>query len=119
MNLDLGQTKNALGIADYHAPNAPMMRDIANPAMVKHGIGWAALTGITAAELAAEAEFFSFGTNDLTQTTFGYSRDDIGGFLQGGPQQPVTVADGRAGGLRGLQARAAGELEREDRKSVV
>ncbi|PJA51999.1 MAG: pyruvate, phosphate dikinase, partial [Candidatus Marinimicrobia bacterium CG_4_9_14_3_um_filter_48_9] len=28
-----------------------------------------------------EAEFFSFGTNDLTQTTYGFSRDDIGGFL--------------------------------------
>jgi len=32
-------------------------------------------------EIAGEAEFFSFGTNDLTQTTFGFSRDDIGGFL--------------------------------------
>jgi pyruvate,orthophosphate dikinase len=31
---------------------------------------------LTAGEIAAEAEFFSFGTNDLTQTTFGYSRDD-------------------------------------------
>ena len=32
-------------------------------------------------EIAGEAEFFSFGTNDLTQTTFGFSRDDIGSFL--------------------------------------
>ncbi len=32
-------------------------------------------------EIAAEAEFFSFGTNDLTQTTFGFSRDDAGKFL--------------------------------------
>src|ERR1700682_5466434 len=31
---------------------------------------------LTAGEIAVEAEFFSFGTNDLTQTTFGYSRDD-------------------------------------------
>jgi len=31
---------------------------------------------LTAGEIASEAEFFSFGTNDLTQTTFGYSRDD-------------------------------------------
>ncbi|MCL7412123.1 MAG: pyruvate, phosphate dikinase [ANME-2 cluster archaeon] len=36
---------------------------------------------ITADEIAAEAEFFSFGTNDLTQTTFGLSRDDAGKFL--------------------------------------
>jgi 2-methylcitrate dehydratase PrpD len=53
--LQLGpqQARNALGIADYHAPNVPMMRDIAHPAMVKHGIGWGALTGISAAQLAA------------------------------------------------------------------
>lgn len=36
---------------------------------------------LTADEIAAEAEFFSFGTNDLTQTTFGLSRDDAGKFL--------------------------------------
>ena len=36
---------------------------------------------VTAGELAKLAEFFSFGTNDLTQMTFGYSRDDAGKFL--------------------------------------
>ncbi|HEX6937801.1 MAG TPA: pyruvate, phosphate dikinase [Longimicrobiales bacterium] len=36
---------------------------------------------LTAAEIAAEADFFSFGTNDLTQTTFGISRDDAAAFL--------------------------------------
>ncbi|HTP66873.1 MAG TPA: pyruvate, phosphate dikinase [Geobacteraceae bacterium] len=36
---------------------------------------------LTADEIAGEAEFFSFGTNDLTQTTFGLSRDDAGKFL--------------------------------------
>jgi len=36
---------------------------------------------LTADEIAARAEFFSFGTNDLTQMTFGYSRDDAGVFL--------------------------------------
>jgi len=36
---------------------------------------------ITADEIASQAEFFSFGTNDLTQMTFGYSRDDAGIFL--------------------------------------
>jgi len=36
---------------------------------------------LTADEIAQEAEFFSFGTNDLTQTTFGLSRDDAGKFL--------------------------------------
>jgi pyruvate, orthophosphate dikinase len=37
---------------------------------------------LTADEIAREAEFFSFGTNDLTQLAFGFSRDDIGKFLR-------------------------------------
>ncbi len=37
---------------------------------------------VTADEIAKEAEFFSFGTNDLTQMTFGFSRDDAGKFLE-------------------------------------
>ena len=37
---------------------------------------------LLADEIAKEAEFFSFGTNDLTQMTFGFSRDDAGKFLQ-------------------------------------
>ena len=36
---------------------------------------------LSADEIAKEAEFFSFGTNDLTQMTFGFSRDDAGKFL--------------------------------------
>ena len=37
---------------------------------------------LTADEIAKEAEFFCFGTNDLTQMTFGFSRDDAGKFLK-------------------------------------
>ena len=37
---------------------------------------------VTADEIAEEAQFFSFGTNDLTQLTFGFSRDDVGKFLR-------------------------------------
>jgi 2-methylcitrate dehydratase PrpD len=47
------QVQHALGIAEYFAPNAPMMRDIDNPGMVKHAIGWGAMTGTMASELAA------------------------------------------------------------------
>ncbi|XP_021714790.1 pyruvate, phosphate dikinase, chloroplastic-like isoform X1 [Chenopodium quinoa] len=43
---------------------------------------------LIADEIAKEAEFFSFGTNDLTQMTFGYSRDDVGKFL------PVYLSKG-------------------------
>jgi pyruvate,orthophosphate dikinase len=39
-------------------------------------------TALRAGEIAEDAEFFSFGTNDLTQTTFGISRDDAGQFLE-------------------------------------
>jgi len=52
MKLDGEKVKQALGIADYHAPNLPMMRDIDHPSMVKHGIGWGAMTGTISAELA-------------------------------------------------------------------
>jgi len=53
MGLSAGQAGHALGIADYQAPNLPMMRDIEHPAMVKHGIYWGAMTGVLSAELAA------------------------------------------------------------------
>jgi pyruvate,orthophosphate dikinase len=48
---------------------------------------------ITADELALEAQFFSFGTNDLTQTTWGLSRDDAGRFLPQYLEQGVVTAD--------------------------
>jgi len=54
---------------------------------------------LTADEIAVEAEFFSYGTNDLTQTTFGLSRDDAGKFLpfyvDGGilPEDPFVSLD--------------------------
>ena len=47
----------------------------------------------TADQIAAEAQFFSFGTNDLTQTTFGFSRDDIGGFLPDYLNQKILPED--------------------------
>ncbi|HOW99510.1 MAG TPA: pyruvate, phosphate dikinase, partial [Deltaproteobacteria bacterium] len=48
---------------------------------------------ITADEIAREAEFFSFGTNDLTQTTFGLSRDDAGKFLPFYVEQKILPKD--------------------------
>jgi pyruvate,orthophosphate dikinase len=54
---------------------------------------------LMSAEIAKEAEFFSFGTNDLTQMTFGFSRDDAGVFLPGYvekkilPEDPFIVLD--------------------------
>jgi pyruvate,orthophosphate dikinase len=48
---------------------------------------------LTADQIAREADFFSYGTNDLTQTTFGLSRDDAGKFLPGYVSQGLLPAD--------------------------
>lgn len=48
---------------------------------------------LTADQIAEEAEFFSYGTNDLTQTTFGLSRDDAGNFLQHYYDHSILEAD--------------------------
>jgi len=64
---------------------------------------------LVAGEIAREAEYFSFGTNDLTQLTFGYSRDDAGKFLhryvadQILPRDPfVSLDEGGVGRLMRL-----------------
>jgi pyruvate,orthophosphate dikinase len=48
---------------------------------------------LMADQMAKEADFFSFGTNDLTQMTFGFSRDDIGGFLPDYLDKKIIDAD--------------------------
>jgi pyruvate,orthophosphate dikinase len=48
---------------------------------------------LTADRIAEEADFFSFGTNDLTQTTFGLSRDDAGSFLPRYLEDGILPAD--------------------------
>ncbi len=50
--LDRGQTRHALGIAEYHGPRSQMMRCIDYPTMLKDGSGWGAMAGISAALLA-------------------------------------------------------------------
>ena len=48
---------------------------------------------LTADRIAAEAEFFSFGTNDLTQMTYGFSRDDAGNFLNSYYEKKIFESD--------------------------
>jgi pyruvate,orthophosphate dikinase len=69
---------------------ASLIREVATNVMREHGVEFNYLVGtmielpraaLMAGEIAAEADFFSFGTNDLTQTTLGLSRDDSGRFL--------------------------------------
>jgi pyruvate,orthophosphate dikinase len=67
-----------------------IVREVAQSVMKEQGVKFKYLVGtmieiprgaLTADQIAASAEFFSFGTNDLTQTTLGVSRDDAGKFL--------------------------------------
>lgn len=53
LRLDPAQVGHALGLAEYHAPMAPVMRSVADPAMTKDACGWGALAGTAAALLAA------------------------------------------------------------------
>ena len=61
---------------------------------------------LTADEVANQADFFSFGTNDLTQMTFGYSRDDVNSFLPDYLKQDVLHVDP----FQSLDATGVGQL---------
>lgn len=77
---------------------------------------------ITADEIASEAEFFSFGTNDLTQLTFGFSRDDFGKilpeYLEKGilEKDPFAVLDQKGVGSLIKMAYEKGKSVRKDLK---
>ncbi len=83
-----------------------LMKDVcvkvAHEVMQEQGVEFKYLVGtmieipracIVADKIAGEAEFFSFGTNDLTQMTFGFSRDDAGKFLQDYLDQEILAKD--------------------------
>jgi len=63
---------------------------------------------LTAGKIARTAEFFSYGTNDLTQMTFGFSRDDIGGFVPDYLEKKILPAEP----FQILDQEAVGELVR-------
>ncbi|MEA1910837.1 MAG: pyruvate, phosphate dikinase, partial [Spirochaetota bacterium] len=76
---------------------------------VKHKIGTMIeipRAALTADQVAEHAEFFSFGTNDLTQMTFGYSRDDIGSFVGDYMEQGILPKDP----FQTLDAEGVGQL---------
>ena len=76
---------------------------------------------LTADQIAEEAEFFSFGTNDLTQMTFGFSRDDIGSFMPTYVEQkilpvdPFQTLDSRASASSSRWASAKGRKARQEK----
>ncbi len=79
-----------------------IIRQVADEVMAKYQVTFRYLVGtmieipracLTADEIARSAEFFSFGTNDLTQTTFGFSRDDVGAILASYLSQGILPDD--------------------------
>ena len=52
LQLNIDQTRHALGIAEYHGPRSQMMRCIDHPTMLKDGAGWGSMAGVSAAKLA-------------------------------------------------------------------
>ena len=91
-----------VGIYTEFENQEAIVRKIADAVMEENSIKFNYLVGtmielpraaLTADEIAQKAEFFSFGTNDLTQTTYGFSRDDIGGFLPDYLEQKVLAHD--------------------------
>ena len=79
-----------VGSVTEYTDQEKIVRDVAREVNEKYNLNLEFMVGtmielpracLTADEIAEHAEFFSFGTNDLTQTTFGFSRDDIGSFL--------------------------------------
>src|SRR5882762_11444880 len=79
-----------VSISEELRQQAEMIHEVAREVTGEHGMKIEYMVGtmielpracLTAGNIAEHAEFFSFGTNDLTQTTFGLSRDDSGRFL--------------------------------------
>jgi pyruvate,orthophosphate dikinase len=91
-----------VGTVQELADQAAIVRRVAEETMAKKGVTLSYLVGtmievpraaVTAGAIAREAEFFSFGTNDLTQMAFGYSRDDAGKFLPEYVEKHVLPGD--------------------------
>ncbi|HVG02274.1 MAG TPA: pyruvate, phosphate dikinase, partial [Nitrospira sp.] len=79
-----------VGMVSEMKAQKDLVREVATETMKRYNVKISYLVGtmielpraaVSAARIAEEAEFFSFGTNDLTQTTFGFSRDDAAKFI--------------------------------------
>ena len=104
LGLDADRTLTALGLAEYHAPIAPIMRCCADPAMTKDACAWGAFVGVSSALLAARG-FTS------VRSEFAQQRDaSLGshGASRSSTSRPIPAAAGRTGRSpqRSLRARS-------------
>ncbi|MCP9439218.1 MAG: pyruvate, phosphate dikinase [Nitrospira sp.] len=91
-----------VGMASEMKSQKDLVREVAQETMKRYNVKLSYLVGtmielpraaMTAERIAEEAEFFSFGTNDLTQTTFGFSRDDAAKFIDAYRTMNLMEAD--------------------------
>ncbi len=91
-----------VGMVSEMKAQKDLVREVAQDTMKRAGVKLNYLVGtmielpraaVTAGSIAQEAEFFSFGTNDLTQTTFGFSRDDAAKFVGIYKEQKILDSD--------------------------
>ena len=91
-----------VGTVTEYTNQEAIVRSVAKDVSAETGVEFDFLVGtmielpracLTADEIAEHAEFFSFGTNDLTQTTYGFSRDDIGSFLPNYLEKKILPGD--------------------------
>src|SRR5881628_3985247 len=91
-----------VSVSEELKQQAQIIHDVAREVMGEHGMKFEYSVGtmielpraaLTAHKIAEHADFFSFGTNDLTQTTFGLSRDDSGRFLPSYVDRKILADD--------------------------
>jgi pyruvate,orthophosphate dikinase len=106
-----------VSVSEELKQQADIIHEVAREVMGEHGMQFEYLVGtmielpracLTADRIAQHASFFSFGTNDLTQTTFGLSRDDSGRFLPSYVDRKILSEDP----FQVLDTEGVGELVR-------
>lgn len=121
LGLDDERFAHALGIAEYHGPRSPLMRDVDFPTMVKDGSGWGAMAGVSAAYLAA-AGFTGAPALSVTADDLADVWSDLGERWRILEQytKPYPVCRWAHAGIDGvLDLRAAHAIDPDDVEEVI
>ncbi|MBS3812518.1 MmgE/PrpD family protein [Candidatus Bipolaricaulota bacterium] len=109
--LGADEISNALGIAEYNAPNLPMTEAVESPAMVKHGMGWGPMTGIISCQLAEEG--FTGTPSILYSSQYRGWIDDLGSHYVMIEDNGVTYKEYASCGWGHPAMKAAKQLQRD------